>query len=219
MSRKKVDHRVAGRLALSHAYGLDENLVESGGLAEDDGLAGLAGHASQASCRRAGADERVGVYGQLLHARLIAQDAALGALTGRVDGEHGQLAAFLFQQVDAELVDAGRLAGTRHAADADAHTAPAVGQTLLDDLLRLGLMVGVDALDEGDGLREDGDVALQDAFYHIGGAHHLTAEAASLQIRIDDRLLLYAAVYLQTGKFCAILGMFHLFYVDSNDYF
>jgi len=68
---------VAGRLRLSHADRLDENLVEACCLAEDDGLARLAGHTAQGTCRRTGTDEGVGVDAQLLHARLVAQNASL----------------------------------------------------------------------------------------------------------------------------------------------
>ena len=44
--KEEIDHRVAGRLALTYAYRLDKNLVEACGLAEDDGLTGLTGHTS-----------------------------------------------------------------------------------------------------------------------------------------------------------------------------
>ena len=199
--QEEVDHGVAGRLALAHADGLYEDLVVASRLAEDDGLARLTGHAAERTGRGAGADERVGVQGELLHARLVAEDAALGALTGGVDGEHGQAAPLLAEHVDAELVDAGRFAGTGHAADAHTDAASAVGQALIDDLLGTGLVVGVDTLDEGDGLREDGDVALEDALDHLPDREVVTAEAAALQVGIDDRRLLNAAVHLQAGIF------------------
>ena len=44
--QEEIDHGVTRRLALSYAYRLDEYLVETGSLAEDDGLTGLAGHAA-----------------------------------------------------------------------------------------------------------------------------------------------------------------------------
>ena len=84
---------------------------------------------------------------QLLHAGLIAQNATLRALAGGVDGQHGQLAAFLFQHMNAKLIDRGGLASTRNAADAHSDGFAAIGQTFLDDLLGLGLMVGIDTLD------------------------------------------------------------------------
>ena len=89
---------------------------------------------------------------QFLHARLIAEDTALGALARGVDGEYGQATAFLAEHMDAKLVDTGGFACTRHTTDTYADAVAAIGQTLVDDLLRLGLMVGVDTLDEGDGL-------------------------------------------------------------------
>ena len=54
--------------------------------------------------------------------------------------------------MDAKLVDTRRLAGTWYTADANANAIAAKGQTLVDDLLGLGLMVGVDTLHQGDGL-------------------------------------------------------------------
>ena len=66
--------------------------------------------------------------------------------------------------MDAEFVDAGALACTRYAADANAYALSAVRQAFLDDLLRDGLMFGVCALDERHSLSEDGYIAFDDAF-------------------------------------------------------
>ena len=52
----------------------------------------------------------------------------------------------------AKLVDGGTLACTRHATDAHTYTIATVWQALIDHLLRLRLMVGIDTLDEGYGL-------------------------------------------------------------------
>ena len=138
---------MTGGLTLSDTDGLDEDLVEAGSLAEDDGLTRLTGHATEGASRRTGANEGVGMLGEFLHARLITEDATLGALTGGVDGEHGQTASLLTQDMHAELVDARGLACTGNATDAHTHATAAVGQTLVDDLLGTGLMVGVDTLD------------------------------------------------------------------------
>ena len=138
---------------------------------------------------------------QLLHAGLVAQNAALGTLAAGVDGQHGQFAALLLQHVDAELVDAGRLACAGYAADADAHGVATVGQTLVDDLLSLLLVVGIDALDQRDGLRENGDVALDDAFHHFCRGQLSATDALALQVGIDNTGLLYATVDLQAGIF------------------
>ena len=105
--QEEVDHRVTGRLALPYPDGLDKNLVEASSLAEDDGLTRLAGHATERACGRAGTNERGRVLRQLLHARLIAEDAALGTLAGGVDGQHGELAAMFVEHMDAKLVDRG----------------------------------------------------------------------------------------------------------------
>ena len=66
---EEVDHRMAGRLALSYAYGLDEYLVKTGSLTQDDGLTRLACYAAEGACRGAGTYERVGVHTELFHAR------------------------------------------------------------------------------------------------------------------------------------------------------
>ena len=139
------------------------------------------------------------MLGELLHARLVAEDGAFGALTGGVDGEDGQTASLLFQHVDAELVDTRRLACARHATDAHTDAVAAVRQTLVDDLLGTRLVVRVDALDEGDGLREDGDVALEDTFYHL--SHGEFPAACTLEIWVHDRWLDDTAVHLQACIF------------------
>ena len=118
----------------------------------------------------------------------------------------------------AESIDAGRLACTGDAADAYADAVTAIWQTLVDNLLRLRLMVGIDALHQCHGLREDGDIALDDALHHLGGRELATAEAVAVQVGVYDGRLLYAAVHLQTCIFCAVLGMFHvvLFGINGN---
>ena len=95
------------------------------------------------------------MLGKFLHTRLITEDRTFGALTGGIDGKNGQTTSFLTEYVHAELIDRGGLASTWNR------------QTLVDDLLGTGLMVGVDTLDKGDSLREHGDIALKDAFHHL----------------------------------------------------
>ena len=92
------------------------------------------------------------MLGELLHTRLIAEDRALGTLTGGVDGQHSQATAFLAEHMHAELVDGGRFTGTWYATDTHTDTVAAIGQTLVDDLLGTHLVVGIHTLDEGDGL-------------------------------------------------------------------
>ena len=48
--QEEVNHRVTGRLTLTHTHGLYENLVESRSLAQDDGLARLTCHTTQRTC-------------------------------------------------------------------------------------------------------------------------------------------------------------------------
>ena len=194
--QEEVDHRVTGRLALSYADGLNENLVEAGSLTEDDGLTRLTGHAAKRTCRRAGTDERCGMLRQLLHTRLIAKDAALGALTGGVDGQDCQFAAMLTEHVHTKLVDTGRLASTGNAADTDADAMAAIRQTAVDNLLCLRLMVRVDTLYQRHGLRQDGDIATEDTFHHLGSRQFVAAEATAFQVGVDDMLFADAAVDL-----------------------
>ena len=104
---------------------------------------------------------------QLFHTGLISEDRAFGTLTGRVDSENSEFAAFLTEYVHAELIDRGGLAGTWYATDTYTDAVATIRQTLVDDLLGTGLMVGVDTLDKGDSLREHGDIALKDAFHHL----------------------------------------------------
>jgi hypothetical protein len=62
-------------------------------------------------------------------------------------------------------------------------------------------MVGVNALDECDSLRKDGDIALEDAFHHLAYGEFTTMHTVALQVGIDDRGLLNATVDLQTCIF------------------
>ena len=92
------------------------------------------------------------MLGKLLHTCLVAEDGALRTLARGVDGEDGQTTSFLFQHMDAELVDRGTLARSWHTADAHTNGMATIGQTFIDNLLSSGLMVGIHTFDEGDGL-------------------------------------------------------------------
>jgi len=70
---------VHGGFALSHSHGFHEYVVVAGGFTQHNGFAGLAGHATEASGRRAGADERRWMHGKTLHAGLVAENRAFGA--------------------------------------------------------------------------------------------------------------------------------------------
>ena len=100
-----------------------------------------------------------------------------------------------------KLIYRGTLTCSRHTTDTNADGVAAIRQTLVDNLLRLGLMVGVYTLDERYGLRQDGDIALDDTLDHFGHREFTTTESASLQVGIDDRGLLYPTVHLQTCRF------------------
>jgi hypothetical protein len=136
---------------------------------------------------------------QLFHTGLISEDRAFGTLTGRVDSENSEFAAFLTEYVHAELIDRGRLSCPRHTADAHTDTTATVRQALVDDLLGTGLMVWVDTLDEGHSLGKDGDVTLDDTLDQLCCREFATTVA--LQVGIDDRWLLDTTVHLQACIF------------------
>ena len=111
--------------------------------------------------------------------------------------------------MDAELVDAGTLAGTRHTADAHAHAVSRIGKALLDDFLRHLLMLGHGALHQGDGLTKDGDVPLEDALHVVRRGETAASEASALQIGIDTADGCHAAIHGTACIFGIVLGMFH----------
>ena len=199
--QEEVNHRVARRLALAHTYRLDENLVETSRLTKDDRLARLAGHTTQRTSRRTGADEGIRMYAEFLHARLVAQNTTLRTLRRGVDGQHSQPATLLFQHMDAKLVDTRRFACARHATDAYTDAVATIGQTFVDDLLRLGLMVGINTLHQCHSLRKHSDITLDDTLHHIGSREFAATDALALQIGIDDGRLLNTTVDLQACVF------------------
>ena len=87
---EEVDHRMYGCFRLSDADRLDEYHVESGGLAQYDRLARLAGYAAQRSRRGRGPHEDGGVVADALHAGFVAEDRSAAALRRGVDCQYGQ---------------------------------------------------------------------------------------------------------------------------------
>ena len=150
--QEEVNHRVTCRLALPYAHRLDKYLVVSGSLTQYDSLAGLARHASQRACRRTRTYEGFFTQREFFHTGLVAKNTSLGAFRTGVDGQDGQLAAKTVEHMHAKLVDRGTLSGTRHTADAYAQRLAAVGQALLDNLLSLLLVVGINTLYQRNGL-------------------------------------------------------------------
>ena len=126
------------------------------------------------------------MLGELLHARLIAENASLCSLRTWVDSEHGQFSSLFSQHVHPKLVDARTLSGSRHTADAYTDRVPAIGKTFIDDFLSFGLMVWIDAFDECHGLRKDGNVALDNTFHHIGRGQFAPAETPAVEVWVDD---------------------------------
>ena len=141
------------------------------------------------------------MYGEFLHACLIAQNTTLGTFRRGVYGQYGQLTAFLVQHMYAKSINTGRLARTRDTADAHADAVTTVGQALVDNLLSLCLVVGIDTLDQRHGLRQDGDIALDNALHHLCSAEFTPTEAVTLHIRVNDGRLFYTAVDLQACIF------------------
>ena len=138
---------------------------------------------------------------QLFHTCFIAQNRALGALTTRVDGQHSQLSTLLLEYVHTELVDRGTFTCAWYTTDTNADGIATIRQALVDHLLSTGLMVGIHTLNQRNSLREDGDIALEDAFYHLANREFVTTETTTLEVGVNDRGLLYPTVYLQACIF------------------
>jgi hypothetical protein len=146
-----VGHAGHGGFALAHADGLDDHDIVPGGLAGEQGLARHLGHAAERAAARAGADEGTLVHRELLHARLVAEDAATGQAAAGVHGEHGHTVAVCHEE-QTQGFDEGALADTGHAAQADAQAAAGVRQQGVQQGIGLGAVVGAGAFQQGDGL-------------------------------------------------------------------
>ncbi len=146
------------------------------------------------------------MHGKLFHAGLVAENAALGALTRGVDSEHGKLAATL-EQVQTEHINRCAFACARHTGYAYAARAARMRQALLDHLLGHGAVFGRKTLHEGDATREHGDVAFEDSFHQFG--HRWHGPTAPTEIRVDLRRLAHAGIYGKTAELFVIFYMFH----------
>ena len=104
-----VDHVGHDGLGLADADRLDEHHVEAGGLAQQGGLTGAPGHATERASRRRRTDEGRRVAGEAFHAGLVAHDRSAAAPARRVDRQHGHPVPG-GRQVRAQLVDERRLA-------------------------------------------------------------------------------------------------------------
>ena len=96
------------------------------------------------------------------------------ALARGVDGEYGKFAS-LPEHVESEYIDRRGFSGTRNACDTDTSGVAGIRQAFFYDLL-CELLVGVGCrFDESDGLSEDGDGTLDDAFDVVGCREFRTA--------------------------------------------
>lgn len=109
----------------------------------------------------------------------------------------------------AKLVDRGALSCTGHTADAYAQRLATIGKTLLDNLLRLLLVVGIDTLYQCYGLTKHRNVAFKDAFNHLIDGVFVALIASALQIRINCRRLLYSGINRKPLILTAVFWMFH----------
>ena len=159
--QEKIGHVGDRNFRLADADGLDQDHVVARGLAKQHGLARLRRDAAERAGRRRGADEGVGVVGELRHARLVGEDRAAGAPRRRIDRQHRDLAALPGEHA-AQRVDHGRLADARGAGDADAHRFAGVAQQRLGQRGGGAAVVGALALDQRDGARQHGAVAAAD---------------------------------------------------------
>ena len=209
--QEEIDHRVACRLALTHTHGLHKHMVVACRFAQDDGLASLASHTTQAACRGRRTNKRLRVHGQFFHTGLIAQDTAFRLLATRVDSQHRQFSAVVVQQVNPKRINTRTLACTRHTADAHTYGVSAVRKAFFNHLLCHDLMLGQRTFDQRHRLTQSRHVTLQDAAdIFIDGKQHLPVLTHSAQVGIDRRRLGHARIYLQTGILVVVFRVFHL---------
>ena len=142
-----------------------------------------------------------------LHAGLVAEDRTAAALRAGVDGQYRQLVLERGDHI-AYGFDEGRFSGSRDARDADAYRFPGMRQALFDDLLRLGIVVGVAAFYQGDGLRKRRDVALKNALDVLFGGE--CTLFLSDEIGIDYGLVFHTFGY---GQGALVVGVGILFFV------
>ena len=164
---EEIGHVGDRGLGLPGADRLDQDHVEPRRLAQQHGLAGLGGDATQRAGGGRGADEGIGIGRELRHARLVAEDRAAGAGGGGIDREHGD-AVPARGEPGPEHVDGGRLADPGRAGDADAHGLAGIGQQLLHQLPRLALMIRPLRFDERDRPRQHRTLAAADAAPEAG---------------------------------------------------
>ena len=171
---KHVRHARHRNLALAHAHGLDDDHVVACGLADQHGLARLLGHAAQRAAAGAGADVGAFVDGEVLHARLVAQDGAARDGAGRVDGEHRHAVA-QSDEIQAQRLDKGGLAHAGHAADAQTKRFAGVGQQRCEQFVALRAVIGAGRFEQRDGFGHGaalhGSIAMQHALQQRAWVH------------------------------------------------
>ena len=94
---EEIDHGMHCRLGLAYAHRLHENRIITRCFTKYYGFSRFSCHAAQGARRGRRTDVSIGMNGERLHTGLVAQDAALGALARRVDGQHRQLLSFVTQ--------------------------------------------------------------------------------------------------------------------------
>ena len=116
-----------------------------------------------------------------------------------------------FEDVHAEDVYRSALAGARYTSDAYAHRVPRVGQAVLDDLLRLLLMLMARALDQRNGLAKYRSIASTYAFDELCSSE--PTRASGSKVWTDGRRVGGAAVHFQSFVFLIVLRMVHVSWV------
>src|SRR5262245_14673059 len=155
---EEVDHRRDRDLGLADADRLDQHDVVARRLAHEDGLARPPRDAAEGAAGWARPDERLRRHRQTRHARLVPEDAAAGARARRIDRQHRD-ALLLRDQVEPEGLDERALPRTRDAGHAHPDRATRLRQDLLEEPLRLRLIVGARALDQRDRLGQRAAIA------------------------------------------------------------
>ena len=188
--QKKVGHVGDRDFRLADPDRLDQHHVIACSLAEQHGLAGFCRHAAEGAGSGGGADEGVGVVGEVGHAGFVGEDRSAGAPRRRIDREHRNLAT-LFGQHGAQRIDGGRFADARRAGDADPHRVAGRRQKRLGQRGGGAAVIGAFAFDQRNGARKQGTIAGTDVArqaVHIGKRDGRRHDLSSASIRLPSSI-------------------------------
>ncbi len=112
--------------------------------------------------------------------------------------------------METEHINRRTLAGSGHSGDADAARPPRMRQTLLDHLLRYGLMIGAQALNQCHRAAQHCHIALENTFDKLRCSRQRLALGTFVEIGVDRRRLSHSAVDRQSGILFIVFRMIHI---------